>query len=370
VAVKAAASAGLQAAGGPAGPQIRRVGELDGVRAIAIWLVLAVHITIRGDAARVGATLHGPARAAFLAVDHMWLGVDLFFVLSGFLITGILLDTKESPTYFRDFYVRRVLRIVPLVALVLGGLVLVAPGYEAWYAMSAFFLSDLAPLVHVYGPTGAPPFWSLAVEEQFYLLWPVFVLVLPTRRLVLLAAAIVVGEPLLRLALTGSLLEVPWLRSDGLALGALVAVLVRSASFSPAAARRIVLFGGAAIGALVLVELALRDAALSGALRLSEADLLFALVIVASVAWTGSRAGAPLRSRTMRFFADTSFCVYLIHVPLIVAADRLGIDAIREPFVAAVVRAIVVLPLTFALAAFSYRYFEAPILRLKRVFAP
>jgi peptidoglycan/LPS O-acetylase OafA/YrhL len=120
----------------------------------------------------------------------------------------------------------------------------------------------------------------------------------------------------------------------------------------------------------VLLEFVVRNAALSGALRLTEADLLFALGIAAAVGWTGSRAGAPLRSRAMRFFADTSFCVYLIHVPLIVAADQLGLAAIRDPFIAAVVRACLVLPVTFALAALSYRYFEAPILRLKRVFAP
>jgi peptidoglycan/LPS O-acetylase OafA/YrhL len=349
--------------------EIRRVGELDGVRAIAIWLVLLIHLTVRGELARIGPTLDGFPRAAFLVLDHMWLGVDLFFVLSGFLITGILLDAKGSPTYFRSFYFRRIQRIVPLVVLVLAVLVVVAPRYWEWYALSAFFLSDFAPIFHVYGPPGAPPFWSLAVEEQFYLLWPILVLALSRRRLVLFAAAIVAVEPVLRYVQADSLLEVPWLRWDGLALGALVAVFVRSASFGRPAARRIVALGVAAIAALVVVEVAARNAALSGALRLSEADLLFALWILACVAWTGSRAGAPMRSRAMRFFADTSFCVYLIHVPLIVAADGLGIAAIRDPFAATFARAIVALPPTFALAALSYRYFEGPILRWRRAAA-
>jgi peptidoglycan/LPS O-acetylase OafA/YrhL len=371
VAVKSATRRGFgdAVATGPLEPEIRRVGELDGVRAIAIWLVLLIHLTMRGDAERIGATLHGFGRAAFLAVDHMWLGVDLFFVLSGFLITGILLDGKRRPGYFRDFYVRRVLRIVPLVVVVLTALAIVVPGHHAWYALSAFFLADFAPLLGVQVPPGAPPFWSLAVEEQFYLLWPVFVLALTTRRLVVLAALIVVVEPVMRFALDGSLLEVTWMRSDGLALGALAAVFVRSPSFGPAAARRLLACAGIVLCALVGLELIAHNAALSGTLRLSEADLLFAVGIVAAVAWTGARATAPLRSRALRFFADTSFCVYLIHVPLIVAAERFALVPAGEPFLAAVVRALVVLPPTFALAALSYRYFESPILRLKRVFA-
>jgi peptidoglycan/LPS O-acetylase OafA/YrhL len=173
----------------------------------------------------------------------------------------------------------------------------------------------------------------------------------------------------MRIAPFRQLLEVPWCRSDGLALGAIAAAFVRSPSFGPLAARRLVLLTGTALAVLALLELTMRNTSLSGALRLTEADLLFAAGIVAAVAWSGSRASVPLRSCAMRFFADTSFCVYLIHVPLIVAADRLGLVAIREPFLAAVVRALIVLPPTFALAALSYRYFESPILRLKRVFA-
>jgi len=94
--------------------QAGRSPELDGIRAVAIWLVLIVHLVMQGGAAQAGAALHGPARAAFLAVSHMWLGVDLFFVLSGFLITGILWDTKGSPGAFRLFHLRRALRIFPL----------------------------------------------------------------------------------------------------------------------------------------------------------------------------------------------------------------------------------------------------------------
>ncbi|HYZ16454.1 MAG TPA: acyltransferase [Candidatus Acidoferrum sp.] len=346
-----------------------RVGELDGIRAIAIWLVLIIHITMRGDTARAGAALQGVGRIAFVAVDHMWLGVDLFFVLSGFLITGILLDTKHRPAYFRNFYIRRFLRIVPLVVLVIGLMTLIAPGYGAWYALGLFFLSDVAPMLSVGNPPGAPPLWSLAVEEQFYLVWPVLVLALTSRRLVVLAIAIVALEPLIRFATFGTLLEVPWCRSDGLAIGALAAIFVRQPVFGTAAARRLLATIAAAVIGLVLIEVIARNATLSGALRLTEADLVFGAAIVAAVAWSGSRWIAALRSRPMRFFADTSFCVYLIHVPIIEQAGRLEGGISHAPFLAAVLRALFVLPITFALAALSYRYFESPLLRLKAVFA-
>src|SRR5580704_1763747 len=90
-----------------------RVPELDGIRALAIWLVLVFHAVATPAATRVGATLTGWHAAVWQAINHGWLGVDLFFVLSGFLITGILLDAKPRDDYFRRFYVRRVLRILP-----------------------------------------------------------------------------------------------------------------------------------------------------------------------------------------------------------------------------------------------------------------
>jgi peptidoglycan/LPS O-acetylase OafA/YrhL len=344
-----------------------RVGELDGIRAIAIWMVLIIHITMQGDAQRAGTALHGFGRLAFLAVDHMWLGVDLFFVLSGFLITGILLDAKHRPAYFRKFYIRRALRILPLVVVVIAVMMLIAPGYPRWYAFGLLFLSDIAPQLNVASPAGAPPLWSLAVEEQFYLLWPVIVLALTSRRLVVLALAIVAIEPLIRFLTFGSALEVPWCRSDGLAMGALAAAFVRRPEFGPHAARRLVTAIACGVVALGLIELIVRDAALSGALRLTEADLVFGAAIVAVVAWSGSRWSAPLRSRPMRFFADTSFCVYLIHVPIIEHVGRLGAGAAHAPFLAAVYRGLFVLSLTFALAALSHRYLESPLMRLKAV---
>ncbi|MDB5026707.1 MAG: acyltransferase 3 [Candidatus Eremiobacteraeota bacterium] len=347
-----------------------RVPELDGVRAIAIWLVLIIHIALHGRAAQdAGASLQGVPHLAYLAVSHMWLGVDLFFVLSGFLITGILLDAKRRPAYYRTFFVRRALRIVPLVAVVLVVMSVLEPGYTAWYALGALFLADVVPYAHVATPPGAPPLWSLAVEEQFYLLWPAIVMLLRPSRLALLAVAIVVAEPVFRaLAPAGSLLEVPWFRSDGLAFGALAALWVRSPF---AATRTKALLGaiGAVVAALFALDLTAGGGSLSEAIRLTEADLVFVAAVLAAVTWSGAPAFGFLRTSFARFTAETSFCVYLIHVPLIGWVEAHGLSAAATPFAAAGLRFLWVIPAAFGLAALSRHVIELPALRLKRVLA-
>src|SRR4051812_48705226 len=147
---------------------------LDGLRGIAILMVLALHFL--GDA-----TPHGPVgRLVVKAASYGVLGVDLFFVLSGFLITGLLLDAKSGPHYFRNFYARRTLRIFPLYYLVLTILFIVLPRFTAlpapledarihqgwlWTYTSNFFIAARAEWALTY----VSHFWSLAIEEHFYL---------------------------------------------------------------------------------------------------------------------------------------------------------------------------------------------------------
>ncbi|MCA9032162.1 MAG: acyltransferase [Planctomycetaceae bacterium] len=162
----------------------RRIAELDGLRGIAIVLVLLVHF---------GAVYPAHAFGERLVQSLMtvgWCGVDLFFVLSGFLITGILLDTRDDPGYFRKFFARRVLRIFPLYYAVLIGAFLIVPvwvpgvvddGLRSAQTSLWCYLSNLNSIV-----SGAAPmrgtvfnfahFWSLAIEEQFYLIWPFVVI--------------------------------------------------------------------------------------------------------------------------------------------------------------------------------------------------
>ena len=179
-----------------------------------------------------------------------WCGVDLFFVLSGFLITGILLDAKGSPTYFKSFYVRRVLRIFPIYY---GVLLLVAIGRHipaiadlfelngrngitsslAWmFACVSNFVMAYRHSKTAFGPMGH--FWSLAVEEHFYMVWPTLVFLCTRKQLAIACSGFVVGAFALRCGLaahnhtTYATYLITPCRVDGLALGGLLALMVRS----------------------------------------------------------------------------------------------------------------------------------------------
>jgi peptidoglycan/LPS O-acetylase OafA/YrhL len=210
---------------------------LDGVRAIAVILVFSVHF--------VG------YRTRFIG----WTGVPIFFVLSGFLITGILYDNRNEPHRFRNFYVRRTLRIFPLfyfawLLVLIAGLFLQAQWHPIQILWPLYlgnyvrFLAGTEALDHIY--TLRPPalplqighFWSLAVEEQFYLLWPLVVFyVRERRRLIQICIAVVALVPLLRTLLwamaSKKLLSILLLymitptQCDAFLLGGLMALLMR-----------------------------------------------------------------------------------------------------------------------------------------------
>ena len=173
------------------------------------------------------------------------MGVDLFFVLSGFLISGILLDTKETPNYFKNFYARRVLRIWPLYYCLLALMFVVLPRVSAaqgvaifaksspWWAYPLFMQNFLLPLsTDAAGPLGVT--WSLAIEEQFYLVWPIIVRFLSRRQVAILAIAEIAASPVLRYFLAAHHIHIYanfFCRLDGLMLGAFLAALVRSKDF-------------------------------------------------------------------------------------------------------------------------------------------
>jgi peptidoglycan/LPS O-acetylase OafA/YrhL len=161
-------------------------------------------------------------------------GVDLFFVLSGFLITGILLHTKGSAHYFKNFYIRRALRIFPLYYLVVFGCLLAGclwslPQFEWgknwWYL---FYLQNIGMTFWPKNVAGPGHFWSLAVEEHFYLLWPLVVLLCNRRRLMFVTLSIIMASILIRAFFLMQALDVftfTLCRIDTLALGAFLAIL-------------------------------------------------------------------------------------------------------------------------------------------------
>lgn len=339
----------------------QKIPQLDAVRGIAILVVL-VH------------NLRGFSSAPLsLVTNYGWMGVDLFFVLSGFLITGILLDSKSSENYFRNFYARRCLRIWPLYYCVLVLMFVIVPllrpqdaaelfqRSSPWWSYPFFLQNFLvgAPALAA-GPLGVS--WSLAVEELFYLVWPIFVRFLPRGRLQLLAWSVLLLSPGLRLFLLTHhwlIYSNPICRLDGMMAGALLAMLVRKPGFSP---ERLVKLAG--VGFLCVVPLAITTAAYS------VMWLAFSMAVVASACFVylALFAGnawfrALLMNRFLRFTGTVSFGLYLLHK---IPDDIFKRLHWKEAHPMATFWLIVAASYLIAIA--SWNFLEQPFLSLKRFF--
>ena len=205
----------------------RQMPELDSIRGIAILAVVIYH----GFYWQVDLTSFTRWQSILLTLA--WpgrLGVNLFFVLSGFLITGLLLDTKSKPDYYKRFYVRRALRILPAYLAILFVLAAVRYAPVSFLALSLAYLSNLTPLFGV--AIAYPVLWSLAVEEHFYFVWPAVVRKFSRHALLALSVGVIVISPVLRflnshVAQGFEFNDYTWNSLDGMACGAVVALLVR-----------------------------------------------------------------------------------------------------------------------------------------------
>lgn len=371
-----------------ASPYARHIPALDGVRGFAVLGVVCSHI------------FPGTPHSALESFVHFTLtsgarGVDLFFVLSGFLITGILYDSLPDPGFFRKFYARRVLRIFPLYYGVLAvyaiaALVLTLNFHRELLSL-AFYLQNTALIAqrlrYYTGPTALPlqHFWSLAIEEQFYLVWPVTVFLLRVRRrLVLLCASALLLCPLLRFILllhgadyftvAGNTI----CRSDSLLAGAALALILRSRFHD-----RVLRAGGwifltGALGFAALFYLIDHGPlhSLNGFRIFLSLD--FSAITLASVGAIALSLHSPLASRLctfrpMRWLGKYSYGIYVLHLILFSYFDA----PLRQFFsshltpnkgVDIVVTAIVVFLLTLIAAYLSYNLYEKHFLRLKRYF--
>ena len=349
--------------------------ELDGIRAVAVWMVILGHL--QGGWSMPAYVKDSIPWLLRLALGHGWLGVDLFFVLSGFLITGILLDSREKPDYFKNFYMRRFLRIMPLYFTVIAICWLLYPQDHRYLLLSAGFLANVYYVFGLEQPHGSGVLWSLAVEEHFYLVWPCLVKVCSRRTITLIALAIVAGIPFVRVwALHAGFDRVneiyvyTWTRCDGLALGALMAIWVRSRWADRRNSLR--LAAGLCCASLVLTLVGIPYGILeSGSeFRSTQAQLLFAGLVVSTVAMRGTPYTAPLRWRLAKLSGDLSYCLYLVHLTVgdlyQEAVKKLGIDA--GPYGAVILRSIVIVTVSFGMALLSRKFLEQPALRLKRYF--
>ncbi len=321
---------------------MRRIAELDSLRGLAAIVIITRHAT------------H--------SVPFGWAGVDLFFVLSGYLITSIILQNREKPEFLKSFYARRALRIWPIYYLTICVLLLIdvlshRNSTWAWWCLTyTQFTSLLFGSGASVPPIISRPTWSLAVEEQFYLVWPILAMKLPNRLFPTLAIAAMVVAFILRAAGLEEYLACT--RIEGLALGIVMAsnrgqwLIKHSAKL--------------AVG-LCAIFLAIKGLWLPG--WESGKFTFMAFACTAVVSWVLENAGQPklawMRRRPLVELGMMSYGLYLYHFPIL--------EALRGFFAVYSwprwIPALLVGPITLVVARASWIWIEKPILEFKDRFA-
>jgi peptidoglycan/LPS O-acetylase OafA/YrhL len=341
-------------------PMTQKIPQLDAVRGIAILLVL-IHNT------EAFSSLHLEAISTY-----GWMGVDLFFVLSGFLITGILLDAKQSEAYFKNFYARRCLRIWPLYYSLLIFMFLIVPHLHPsdahnifersspWWAYPLFLQNFLVAVpAEAAGALGVT--WSLAIEEQFYLVWPLVVRYFSAPQIKRIAVIVILASPALRYFLALHHVNIYsnfFCRLDGLMAGALLAVVLRSEIFVPPKYVKL-----AWVSFLIAACLAiLAENQQARWIAFSMTSLASVSLVYLSLFSPGKWVQSFFRNRFLTYTGIISYGLYLLHkIPLDVTKEM---HADRHP----ILSIFVILVSSYLLAAISYVLLEKPFLKLKRFF--
>jgi len=344
--------------------------SLDGIRGLAISLVVVYH-AFNG----VETTYQWEAVITWVA-HSSWVGVDLFFVLSGFLITGILLRTRDQAGYFRRFYMRRFLRIFPIYYSFLCVLFLGSLFHPAWRQLHLiwhlFYLSNVDMALHRTQALVAH-LWSLSVEEQFYIVWPALIFLIPRGRTILMIGTIfcllVLGRQYFGLIGSNNYLVYAMLHLDGLLLGSALAVFNRASPGDTRAAgvatAVILAFGG------ILSFEVLRFHGLNWWEWKGIQYLNYSLVaacgasFVTLALYSGDRSpiNRVMRCRPLVALGKYSYAIYILQTPF--DAELRNFNLRPSGFAGAILYAVFLGGASFVCALGTWRFLEQPCIALK-----
>jgi len=368
---------------------LSRIPELDGMRGIAILLVMMVHIIPYNPV-----QIHYPGEKYVAAFASMgWAGVDIFFVLSGFLITSILLRTKRGEGYFKNFYARRILRIFPLYYITITLVFIAAPLINSalksevlanmpWYYLYAsnwgFAFSRLSD------PFGIGLTWSLAIEEQFYLVWPLVVYYLNSKKLAFLSVILVLSSLIIRVGLfsyNGKIFDyseffyhATFTRFDSLILGALIAVAFESDRWKEILKRISVPVFLIAVGFVGFLVYLRPDSPLWDNPPMYTYGFTFlalgagGLIVILTTSANNNPIRRLFRNSVLSFFGKYSYAIYIFHrLPIQLLEVGFKIYQLTGfPFWLLFNVLSLVIPIIMALI--SWNLLENPILNLKKYF--
>ncbi len=368
------------------GASLPRMPALDGLRGLAVVAVVAGHSFATAGSDRVEMIDKVLNIGLRLVVPY---AIDLFFVISGYLITAILYETRNADHPLRTFYARRALRIVPLyyLYLMLSHVIFINPSDGAfgdkgpWWEF--LFLTNVAMLDgrDAVGYLNAH-FWTLAIEEQFYFLWPLVVLLAPTRRLSQICCAVIAGSFIARTVLTlNGQGDVGWLlsvtRLDGLIAGGLIAVVERqNRGLLVRWAPKIFKWSGLLLVPGLLLLVGYGTWRIEGSLlnsfgieytgRQIEIVLLpivgavFFSAATALIALNNSGKESVLTSPRLLSIATASYGMYIFHIPILVMLDGFGATRILAEFdlINQIVLSLVTIALSYGVGHFTWIYYE------------
>lgn len=367
-----------------------RIPELDGIRGLAILLVLGHHILPLASYLTQNSFLKSIGAASEIG----WVGVDIFFVLSGFLITGILLRSRNEPHYFKNFYARRSLRIFPLYYLVVGALLIFLPQLEKdnpAYTQSFWPVFMLYQQNWLYLITPTPSqwpahTWSLAIEEQFYMVWPAIVYWLKRPQLLTFSIGVIIFSLFLRVILillnvkafgfptSGFFYLGTVTRFEGLALGAAIALVFESA---PIWSDRIKKYAGMSIfisfGLFLAIALSTPDPRENSVLLQTIGYSLLALgtgslIVLVTTLPLQHWLRVIFRMPVMTFFGKYSYAMYLLHSPFITLLIGYMLKTHRRSGQMWLLYIVLSFAGTVALSLLSWHLLEKHMLKLKHYF--